>query len=1489
MIRRLVRKIIKFFIYFLLISFIVTLIIQIPYVQTKITHVLTKKLSEELGTEVRIGHVNIKYLSNIDLEGVYVADYRKDTLFYAQHLSLSLPYYLYNFNELYIKQVKADGFIFNYTFYKGEKDSNLDVFLAHFESDTSSKSQEFRMSSVILKTARFNYTNEDDSSHLSRLNFSNINAHIEDFKVFDKNIYFDVRDLACETNKNNQIKKIKGHIRIQEESISAQNLSLLTHYSSLYFPYFFYALTDFQTIPDLSFESTHSSVSSADFLTWITGRIYPVYNRFDVHGILSTKRDKIDLKNMVLGYGLQTRLALNGYVQFSDTTHFLKGLEGDVKMDRLTTNRNELNSLVRFAERVANIADTVHVELPTWITSLNELSFSGEVQKKETKSFLEGHFLSDAGKIFVSLNADGLSSDDLSLEGKVSSKNFNFTKFINNDSVVSNISSNIAFDIKLHQNFFTSQLQGSIDTLFVYNTPYHNISLKGTLTEDLFSGNISSADDKLNFVFDGLIRFKEKQEEGDFSLKVNTLKLDPFRVLPQYPGTTVAFNSKVMFTKNEHNDYQGSLKMQDLVLNDNRNKPLKTNDLYLVMAPTDQDNIFLTLENDYFNASYLGDLRFSKNVDQFKRYFQSIFLNQTTSNFENDHSFNFYLQTKKIQPLLSYLFDQINLSELSVIQIQHRDPKQNYASVIKASIPQFSYQKMNVSRLDISSQIQSGELVGQLHCNHFNMSDELGFSNISLTGKTKFNHQFHYAFNTMIDPDSILRLNFEGDIGLLTSSIIHANIDENSLFSIQDQTWQLSSKFDFNIDSTFLYIQQFYLSKDQQFIRAKAHFEQEHEIRLEYQDFDLSLANAFFQKYNLNIQGIANGKSDIRIQKNTVIPVVDMRVDNFEINEQILGTGHVFAQYIPTEQNVYLKSNFDHDMSQNSISISGKYNIASQDNALNIQLQVMPLNFTKLSPYFKGVLSELEGFGDVNLHLSGSFKKPILAGSIDIDSLQFKVDYLKTKYHLSHQTMQFKQDWIGLNNVDIYDEDNNTAKANLTLYHENFKNLNYDVNIDVPKSFKFLNTKAKDNDYFYGQAYLNEGRVNIAGYGKVINMEVDGSTGPNTKISIPMDAPAEISNSGFLVIRDKNVVKQKKEKEKVRLLPGLNLDFNINVNSDAKWKVIFDEQAGDVINAEGNGKLQMTINDVGKFQMYGEYVMEKGDYLFTYEKVINKKFQISPGSTISWSGDPFKAYINVDAIYRLRTSLSSLMATTDSTSSNNMAGRRVPIDCKMHLTKDLMNPTIGFDIELPTISLSDPVQDVLKSVMNTEDAKRWQFFSLLILNKFDLSNSGGFATAPSTAAAPVKSSITSAANPYELLSNQLSSFLSKSTTDKVNLELNYRPGDHISAEEMQVGVSTQLFNDRLSVEGNLGVSNTSNAARASTAQSTSGIAGDVYVEYRLSKSGSTSVKAYNKSNNVNLLDANNSPYTQGVGLSFKKDFNNLGDLFRSIFKKKEKK
>ncbi|MBL0341967.1 MAG: translocation/assembly module TamB [Bacteroidetes bacterium] len=472
----------------------------------------------------------------------------------------------------------------------------------------------------------------------------------------------------------------------------------------------------------------------------------------------------------------------------------------------------------------------------------------------------------------------------------------------------------------------------------------------------------------------------------------------------------------------------------------------------------------------------------------------------------------------------------------------------------------------------------------------------------------------------------------------------------------------------------------------------------------------------------------------------------------------------------------------------------------------------------------------------------------------------FVVDYLNTRFNLSDE-VEFTKNYFRFKNFTVNDVNGNKANVDGYIYHQHLKNFTLFFDITANK-FQALNTTMSQNELYYGNAYIT-GKVKILGPLDLIKINLAVKTEKNTQIFIPLSNPDEVSKSSFINFVSSGITATKNQDEGPDLT-GIELDFDLEVTPDAEVQLIFDSKIGDVIKGRGRGDIKMNINTQGEFKMYGNYQVSSGDYLFTLQNLINKKFIINPGGTISWSGSPYDAEIDIEGIYKLRASLYDLFQDTT-------YKKRVPVEVLLSLKDELFNPTIRFDVKVPNV---DPIAETqINRYISSEEEKSRQTMSLLVLNRFskplDFEYQG------------VSSSSAVNTNAAELLSQQLSMWASQ-ISNNFNVGVNYRAADAFSQEELDVALSTQLFNDRVSIAGNFGLSDNN--------QNTSNLIGDFNVEVKLSKDGKLRFKAFNKTINNSVLNNYNSPYTQGIGLFYQEEFNTVGELvkrFRDKFRRKE--
>jgi hypothetical protein len=415
-----------------------------------------------------------------------------------------------------------------------------------------------------------------------------------------------------------------------------------------------------------------------------------------------------------------------------------------------------------------------------------------------------------------------------------------------------------------------------------------------------------------------------------------------------------------------------------------------------------------------------------------------------------------------------------------------------------------------------------------------------------------------------------------------------------------------------------------------------------------------------------------------------------------------------------------------------------------------------------------------------------------------------------------------------------------------------------------------MNNSYKENPYYYGKAF-------ITGYSSItydsindLSIKVNAKTEENTSLYLPLYGNEEVVLHDFISFRIKDSVKSEELIPVIGNKEKLNIDIELEITDDAEVKLIFEDLVGDVMEAKGEGNIKLNINQNYDISMYGNYTISQGEYVFALKEFINKKFILRKGGEITWLGDPYTAKIDLSAIYPLRTSLFNILPEIE---RDNWKHKSL-VDVYINLENDLMNPDVNFNVKVP--KANESVKASLQSIFSNNEELNKQVFSLLILNQFITPNhlnvgDNGKRYDLSTS---------------EMLSNQLGNMIS-SFTDEFDIGFDYSLGDPISNDKLTVAMSTQQFNDRLSIQTNLGMSQSNNLT-----QNPNTFIGDVNVEYKLNSVGNVSIHAYNESNEYDLSNQNQSNYTQGVGISYKQSFNSLSELIcemKNLFSLKTKK
>jgi hypothetical protein len=687
---------------------------------------------------------------------------------------------------------------------------------------------------------------------------------------------------------------------------------------------------------------------------------------------------------------------------------------------------------------------------------------------------------------------------------------------------------------------------------------------------------------------------------------------------------------------------------------------------------------------------------------------------------------------------------------------------------------------------------------------------------------------------------------------------------------IRDTIWDLDQS-GITIDTSSVEFHKLQVSHNEQSlaVNGKLSRRPSDELHFDFTDLDLEHLNPVTSKSGLQLDGIMNGTTTIADVYNNPMFLSDIKIDHLIINNEVIGNTLISAGWINPEQKIRLEMEAMRG-NLKTLDIRGDY--YPENRKINFNLALDKLKLDIFEPYTRGVITDLDGFTSGELRLGGYTDKPMVNGSLNMQKTSFRVEYLQTIYSFTNE-IEVRDNNLIIKDFEVYDETGNRSVLRGDIKNRYFRDFDFDLSLRA-ENFNFMETRAVHNQTFYGNA-MASGLIRFIGQPGNLRLVVSAKTEKGTRIYIPINQGRDLQENNFITfIQPDSLVNEVEavDRQYTANPTGLSLDFDLEVTRDATVEIIFDPKVGDIMSANGSGNIQLTLNQQNDFQIFGTYIIERGDYLFTLQNIINKRLSVQRGGRITWNGDPTGAVINMSAIYDTRAAPGVLVPEP----TENLK-KRMPVECHLNMEGNLLNPMLKFQIEMPTAE--EETRNVVRNAISTEEELTKQFLSLLVINNFSApSTVSGGSGGTGTGMAGVTAS--------ELLSNQLSNWLSQISND-FDIGVNYRPGDEISSDQVEVALSTQIFDDRVTIHTNVDVSDKS--SNTSTNQRTNTIAGDFDVDVKLTDNGKFRLKAFNRYNYDQLYKT--APYTQGVGFLYREDFNSFGELGRRYFggSKKKKK
>ncbi|MDB4534783.1 translocation/assembly module TamB, partial [Vicingaceae bacterium] len=775
-------------------------------------------------------------------------------------------------------------------------------------------------------------------------------------------------------------------------------------------------------------------------------------------------------------------------------------------------------------------------------------------------------------------------------------------------------------------------------------------------------------------------------------------------------------------------------------------------------------NKIVTVKSDMLDATVNGAFKFTEvanYIDDFMNRYISVKneKNDEMASLPNDIDFEIDLYNTEL--LSKLLLKGVKLSDNSVLSGNYSS-KDNKLSVT-AGLETIDVYGTEIRKFEFKGEANDNTLSLIVEADKIFNNDSLYIDNFNITSVAGYDS----AITNVVWVNDLISSKNEGDITLITNFNSDYNVSNkivDSYVYISDSLWSINPMNEIVIDTGYFAINDFRIYSVTQSIIIDGELSNDpaQQLNLLMKDVSLLTFKRMIPEKVVSLEGIVNGSAAIKKQNEVMVFTSNLAFNNFEINNYLVGDGILQSGWNSVGESLELDGKFYWEQTP-TISFGGFYYPMKEDESLDLNLELYRTELSMFDNYTKEFLDDFNGVADANVALTGTIKKPSLNGSLTLRNTDFTVKYLNTHYRTEFCKINIAPDMINFDNVEFYDDEKNLALANGTVYHEWFSDWSIGVGLDANK-FLALNTTEKDNNLYFGKAFVT-GYVDIGSYEKLLTIDVKVKTEKNTTLNIPLTDNVDLVENNFIefISKDSNKVKVDEEVD----LSNIEMNFDLEITPEAKVRLVFDDQIGDVMRSTGSGNLNLQITKDGDLDMYGNYVIKDGDYLFTLQNVINKRFDLEEGGTITWTGSPYDADINITAVYRLRARLYDLLANID---TNDIYKKRIPVDLKLNMRNAMVSPDISFDISLPTAD--EDTKGKVRSVLYVSDKEanvqelNKQVFSLLVLNSF-LPPPGSESSYGRASATKTTSS--------ELLSNQLSNMLSKISND-FDLGFNYRPG-----------------------------------------------------------------------------------------------------------------
>ena len=1407
-------------------------LMHLPSVQTFLGKEVAEALADKFGTKVEVGKVNLGFFNRIIIDDVMMYDQQGDSLIYASRLSAKIDYMAATQGKISVSSAQIFGLRANLYRQTAKSPANFQFVLDSLASKdtTQHKPLDLHIGSLIIRRGAIAYNQRDVAPRSGifspqHIRLSELSSHILLNHVTDNSIDLLLKKLSFKDESGFKLQSLHFKLQADRQKATLKEFRLLMPRSELVLDDLkaTYRFEGKRFIPEsLHFEGgiQQSKITFADVASLV-----PALRHFDDAVFVSSrfsgtaKSISVPSLNLRTGSGSINLQARGSYSHASSHPAW----NADI------ANLNLSPAGVEFlAENLGS-----KVKIPKEIQRLGTIHLTGKAKGYEKVLSAKGNIETDAGNI--SLQA--VKNDDR-IKASVDTRGVNLGRILDNRKL-----GTVVAKIDAHGSMKHIFAKGNIARFDYGNYDFHNIEIDGDYDMKTLRGTASIADPNVNL-----------SVKGDYHLGSRLYALDAAinHLRPTVLGMKMhdpSYSLDNISISANNKGKEGHLDVEAPFVSLYARGQYDLTTIYGSIMRLVADKLPTIPGISKHAAKGYNDFTLQANItsaEVLQRMFGlplslslPVHINGNISDAEKN--VNLYINA----PNFSWdgsAFHDANI-ELNTIGDSLR---------MEARISQgLPYEKAPVYRLRAAAADN-------------NLSTLLYYANQSsklpITGKIDTRTQF-----------------FTSDNG---ATGVHVTVNPSEIM-LGEKKWLLNPA-DIIYRKNELTVDMLNFSHGDQhiIINGKATPQATDSIVADLKDVDVAYILNLVNFHSVDFAGKASGKAVVKSIFQTPEAYANLDVKDFVFENGPLGTLHAKAAYDNQEGQINIDATAE-DGPEHLTVINGY--VSPKRNYIDLGIEAHNTSLKFMENFCGSFLNNVEAWCKGKLNVVGDLKNINLVGDV-VAHGRMHMKQLGTDYTFNHLRAHAIPDDIQFEGDSIYDSHYNGKHSHFALirggiHHKHLTRLSYDLDIDA-NNFLGFDTHEFGDDTFYGTVFAT-GTVGIHGKSGETIIDIDATPEPHSIFVYNVASPDAISAGSFIHWNDATPYiyrpyspdsdKNKKKDSSSNFSSDMRINFLVNTNPNLTLKLMMDDQTGDYITLNGNGVIRANYYNKGGLDMFGNYVVDHGQYKLTIQNIIKKDFDFQPGGTIAFGGDPYNAPLNLQAKYTVNGVPLSDLNIGRSFSSNN-----IRVDCLMDITGTPGAPKVDFSMDLPTVN-SDAKQ-MIYSVINSQEEMNQQVLYLLGIGRFYTQTKNNQTSEDASQQSQTSLAMQSllSGTISQQINNVLSSFVNSSNW---NFGANISTGNEgFNNAEYEGILSGRLLNNRLLFNGQFGYRDNANATQS--------FIGDFDLRYLIFPNGNLSIHVYNQTNDRYFT--RNSLNTQGVGLIMKKDFFNLRDLLGIKKKSKDK-